>query len=233
MAGISADPWPGWSPYVWRPLTHCTLAAPLQCTQANHPVGYAKTQETSFTGEPRRSMPPKMVLGRDGPHPAHTSRLKKSFLLWNGSTSHHIVTEYDSLQHHLFNKLTFIWQDLTDLTPLKSTFSNISIFSSIISNKSGSEQWNSITIMTLKLYILNTKYIYLSIQVDVGRDLSECELIWANVWCEPGLKSQMWWWPPDPGHDHTIQQKMHNEKSCKYSSRMGSNCVKDKQLVWF
>ena len=46
----------------------------------------------------------------------------------------------------------------------------------------------------------------------VGWDLSECELIWANVWCEPGLKSQMWWWPPDPGHDHTIQQKIHNGK---------------------
>ena len=104
IAGISADPWPGWSPYVWRPLTHCTLAAPLQCTQANHPVGYAKTQETSFTGEPKRSTPPKMVLGRHRPHPAHTSWLKKSFLLWNDSTSHHIVTEYDKeLQHHLFN----------------------------------------------------------------------------------------------------------------------------------
>ena len=106
LAGISADPWPGWSPYVRRTLTlhNGDLAAPLQCTQANHPVGYAKTQETSFTGEPKRSTPPKMVLGRHRPHPAHTSWLKKSFLLWNDSTSHHIVTEYDKeLQHHLFN----------------------------------------------------------------------------------------------------------------------------------
>ena len=108
LAGISADPWPGWSPYVRRTLTlHCgDPAAPIQCTQANLPVGYAKTQETSFTGQPKRSTPPKMVLGRLRPHPApaHTSWLKKSFLLWNDSTSHHIVTEYDKkLQHHLFN----------------------------------------------------------------------------------------------------------------------------------
>ena len=38
------------------------------------------------------------------PIPAHTSWLKKSFLLWNDSSSHHSVTEYDrDLQHHLFN----------------------------------------------------------------------------------------------------------------------------------
>ena len=98
VAGISADPWPGWSPYVAHPAHRATLAAPLQCTQANHPVGYAKTQETSFTGEPKRSTPPKMVLGRNcPPHPAHTSWLKKSFFLRNDSTSHHIVTEYEKI----------------------------------------------------------------------------------------------------------------------------------------
>ena len=38
----------------------------------------------------------------------------------------------------------------------------------------------------------------------------------------------MWWWPPDPGHDHTIQQKMHNGKISSIFFRLQSIRI----LIW-
>ena len=38
----------------------------------------------------------------------------------------------------------------------------------------------------------------------------------------------MWWWPPDPGHDHTIQQKMHNGKISIIFFRLWSIRI----LIW-